>query len=57
MHMVAARLGCQNAMVWDQVGQFLLWLHGQVQKMLLSPCRGFISGREDCLGSERVYDI
>ena len=22
---------------------------------LLSPCRGFISGREGCLGSERVY--
>ena len=24
--------------------------------MLLSPCRGFPSGREGCLGSEWVYD-
>ena len=25
-------------------------------KTLLSPCRGFISGRQDCFGSERVFD-
>ena len=29
---------------WDLVGQFLPWLH--VKKTLLSPCRGFISGRK-----------
>ena len=29
MHMVAARLDCQKHHGWDQVGQFLPWLHGQ----------------------------
>ena len=42
MHMVAARLS-------------LPWLHGQALKTLLSPCRGFISDMEGCLGPERVY--
>ena len=54
MHMVAAGLGCESAMV-GTVGQFLPWLHGQALKTLLSPCRGFISRREGCLGPERVY--
>ena len=40
---------------WDHVGQLLPWLHGQALKTLLSSCRGFISGREGCLGPERVY--
>ena len=46
MHMVAARLGCERAMVGTW------WLHGQVYKTLLSPCRGLVSGREGCLGSK-----
>ena len=56
MHMVAARRSCQSAIGWDCVGQFLPWLHGQALKTLLSPCRGFISDMEGCLGPERVFD-
>ena len=47
MHMVAARLGCERAMVGTW------WLHGQAYKTLLSPCRGLVSGREGCLGFKR----
>ena len=48
VHMVAARLG------WDWVGHFPPSLHGQAYKTLPSPCRGLVSGKEGCLGSERV---
>ena len=55
MHMVAAKLSkCHG---WDRASQFLPWLHGQAQKTLLSPCRGFISGRKGYLGSEQMRTI
>ena len=44
-------LGLAVKVPW--LGQFLPWLHGQASKTLLSPCRGFISGREGCLVPER----
>ena len=48
------RLGLAVKAPW--LGQFLLWLHGQTKKTLLSPSSAFISGREGCLGSEQVFD-
>ena len=53
MHMVAVVAGCQRAMVWAG------WANshpGCMDRTQLSPCRGFISGKEGCLGSEQVYD-
>ena len=51
MHMVAARLGCQSAMVGTSGP--ILALAACMDRLCY---RGFISGREGCLGSERVYD-
>ena len=46
LHMVAARLGCQSTMVGTR---WPIFCHGQAWKMLLSPCRGLISGRMTCM--------
>ena len=55
MHMVAARLDCERAMVstW--------WVTSHRDCMtgletLLSPCRGLVSGKEGCLVSGWEYD-
>ena len=55
--MVAARLGCQNVMVGTGWANSCPGCMDRLRKRyILLPCRGFISGREGCLGSERVYD-
>ena len=54
VHMVAARLGFEKAMVGtgratprpDCIDRLI---------KLLSPCRGLVSGKKGCLGSEWVY--
>ena len=53
MYMVAARLGCERATVGGPPLALTGWAG---LKNPLSPCRGLVSGKEGCLGSERVYD-
>ena len=55
MHMVATRFGCQSAMVGTRWANLCSSCIDRL-KMLLSPCRRFISGREGCLGSGLVFD-
>ena len=53
MHMVAARLGCQSAMVGTR------WANscpGCMDRLRKRYSHLVISGREGCLGPERVYD-
>ena len=55
MHMMAVVAGCRNALVgtgWSN--SHLGWTNGLL-KMLLSHCRGFISGSEGNLSPERVF--
>ena len=50
--LVAARLGCKRSRFvpgWPSL-TLTKWTG------LLSPCRGVVSGKEGCLGSEHVYD-
>ena len=51
MHMAAARLGCQKTMVGNK------WSRCMSKLRKCYSHRGFISGREGCLGSKRVLLI
>ena len=52
VHMAAVRLGCKSNMV----GTGLVNSRpGCMSRLLLSPFRGFISGREGFLGSKQVF--
>ena len=57
IHMVAARFGCQSAMVgtgWANSCPGCMERLGKCYSHLVY--RWLISGRKGCLGSERVYD-
>ena len=56
MHMVAARLCCQSAMVGTGWVNSCPGCMDRLRKRYSHLVGGFISGREGCLGSERVYD-
>ena len=55
MHMVAARLDCERAMAgtgWACSHPIAAWTGLETLPLT---CRGFISGEEGCLDSERVH--
>ena len=56
MHMVVARIGCKSAMVGTRWANSCPGCMDRLSKTPLSPCRGFISCRKGCLGSEHVFD-
>ena len=55
MHMAAARLGCKRTVVGTGWANSWPGCMSRLRKMLLSPFRGFISGREGFLGPKRVF--
>ena len=56
MHMVAARLGCQSAMVGTGWANSCPGCMDRLRKRYFHLVEGSFFGREGCLGSERVYD-
>ena len=52
MLIVAARLGCERAMVGTRWANS----HPCCIDRLRNTCKRFISGKEVCLGSERMFD-
>ena len=57
MHMVAARLGCQSAMVGTGWANLCPGCMDRLGKHYSLALQGFISGREGCLGSELVFSV
>ena len=56
MHTVAARLGCQRAMLGIRwVNSHPGYMDSLRENTILSSCRVLISGKEGCLDSECVY--
>ena len=55
MDMAAARLGCERAMLGAWWANSHSGYMNRLRKMLFSPFRGFIFGREGCFGSEWVF--
>ena len=55
MHMAAARLSCKRAMLGAWWAKSHSGYMNRLRKMLFSPFRGFIFGREGCFGSEWVF--
>ena len=55
VHMVAARLGFQKAMVGTGRATPRPDCMDRLKKTLLSPCEGLVSGKKGCLVSEWVY--
>ena len=59
MYMVAARLGCESVIVGTKWATHRSDCMERVRKhhshLVGGWCRGLVSGKESCLGSERVY--